>query len=137
MNKSRTANFWNHFGQTSDDRLTIFTTKIKGHDSKKTLEPCYSSKLMKWRQGYFLYGNFEQVDIHVSGNIWRKIPENCKVGAMKLLRRKPGREKTFLLKKFETKHISVSKTRWSFHQSTFISSCFSFLYPNIPTQSAY
>ena len=63
MNKSRTANFWNHFGQTSDDRLTIFTTKIKGHDSKKTLEPCYSSKLMKWRQGYFLYGNFEQVDI--------------------------------------------------------------------------
>ena len=68
--------------------------------------------------------------IHVSGNIWRKIPENCKVGAMKLLRRKPGREKTFLLKKFETKHISVSKTRWSFYQSIFISSCFSFLISN-------
>ena len=65
--------------------------------------------------------------IHVSGNIWRKIPENCKVGAMKLLRRKPGREKTFLPKKFETKHISVSETRWSFYPSTCISSCFSFL----------
>ena len=68
--------------------------------------------------------------IHVSGNIWRKIPENCKVGAMKLARRKPGREKTFWQKKFETKHISVSKTRWSFYQSIFISCCFSFLISN-------
>ena len=37
MNKSKTANFWNHFRQTSYDGLIIFTTKIKGHDSKKLL----------------------------------------------------------------------------------------------------
>ena len=122
----------------SDDRLIIFTTKIKGRDYKKNFGTLLLFKINEMEARLFSLRKFwTSWYIHVSGNIWRKIPENCKVGAMKLLRRKPGREKTFLLKKFETKHISVSKTRWSFHQSTCILSCFSFLYPNIHTQSAY
>ena len=65
MNKSKTQTFETISAKLFGPNIRWQTYYLHDQDQrtrlKKTLEPCYSSKLMKWRQGYFLYGNLNKL----------------------------------------------------------------------------